>query len=87
MRPCMRCGKKIAERGIGNRIKIVGKEGYRSWIFRHIKQLFSLIAHGFIKPQTEGFIEFCDGCFEEFKLVFSGWMLDAYYKERGTEVF
>ncbi len=74
MRNCMRCGVRINEWGAGNRIKTVGKEGYWSWILRHIRQLFSLIAHGFIKPEIEGYIELCDACFKDFMAIFGYWM-------------
>ena len=74
MRRCMRCGRKIQESGIGNRIKMTGKENYWRWIFRHIKQFFSLIRHGFIKPETEGFIELCDICYEDFISILAFWI-------------
>ena len=73
MRHCGKCGKDLdGEPALGNRIKFAAKECGTSWIARHIKQLLSLIVHGFVRPEIEGYIEFCDGCFGEIKLDF-GW--------------
>lgn len=71
---CMRCGRKIREDGIGNRIKTVGKEKGWHWFFRHVKQLISLVRHGFVKPETENFIELCDMCFSDWTSILALWM-------------
>lgn len=63
MRKCRKCGCKIEENGLGNRIKIIGKETFWKWINRHIRQLFSIVIHGFVKPEIEEYDELCDTCF------------------------
>ncbi len=68
MRNCDRCDENIKNgEGLGNRIKSVGKEKRNEWIIRHIKQLFSLVFHGFAKPEIEGYLELCDECFVNFQ--------------------
>ena len=67
MRRCKKCGCEIKGNGLGNRIKFVGKENGWKWITRHIKQCISLLIHGFVKPEIEGYDELCDGCYGEFQ--------------------
>jgi len=66
MRECRRCGVEINGFALGNRIKAVGKENGRSWFSRHVKQFFSLVFHGFVKPEIEGYTELCDLCYSDF---------------------
>lgn len=73
-RLCMRCGAKIEENGIPNRIKFVGKEGRRRWIVRHFRQFFALIVRGFPKAEIEGYVQLCDDCWNWYQIVFSRWM-------------
>ena len=71
MRQCRKCGCKIKGSGLGNRIKVVGKENGWEWITRHIKQCFSLLIRGFVKPEIEGYDELCDGCYGKLQIWLS----------------
>ncbi len=66
-RTCRRCGCEIRD-ALGNRVKFVGRENARAWIFRHIRQFFSLIVHGFVRPEIEGYVELCDSCFKNLNI-------------------
>ena len=68
MRKCCKCGCEINGNGLGNRIKSIGGEAGWTWFFRHIRQCFSLIFHGFVKPEIENYNELCDDCFKKLQI-------------------
>lgn len=63
IRACRKCRLEIQNVALGNRIKIVGKEDAKAWILRHIRQFFSLVPRGFVKPEIESDMELCDKCY------------------------